>query len=100
MDELGVRLLILVRLLAPFIFMMATVYLATHILFARFITSPHSQVLWFFDVVTGPLTRPLRAVLPADTPERRVRAVALVVYLALWVASDRLARTWLPLGAP
>ena len=59
--------------------MMATVYLAPHILFARFIAAPQSQVLWFFATVTGPLTRPVRALLPPGMPERRVRVVALAV---------------------
>lgn len=96
MDEPLLRLTVLLRVLVPFIFMMATVYLATHIVFARLITSPQSQVLWFFATVTGPLTRPLRAILPSGTPEPRVRAVALAVYLALWVVTDRLLRA----GAP
>lgn len=99
MDDPWVRVVILLRLLVPFLFMMASVYLTTHIVFARFITSPQSQVLWFFAVVTAPLTRPFRALLPAGTPERRVRAVALAAYVVLWIASDRLARTLLPLGA-
>ena len=67
-----------------------------HIVFARFIASPQSQVLWFFATVTGPLTRPLRAVLPAGMPERRVRAVALAVYLVLWIVTDRLLRAAAP----
>ena len=46
--------------------------------------------LWFFSVVTGPLTRPVRAVLPRGTPEPRVRAVALAMYVALWLVSGRL----------
>jgi hypothetical protein len=87
-DELVTRVGLLLRVLVPFVFMMATVYLATHLLFASMVSSPRSQVLWFFGVVTGPLTRPVRAVLPAATPERRVRALALVVYLVLWIVSS------------
>jgi uncharacterized protein YggT (Ycf19 family) len=96
MDEPLLRVTVLLRVLVPFVFMMATVYLATHIVFARFIASPQSQVLWFFATVTGPLIRPLRAVLPPGTPAGRVRAVALAVYLVLWVVTDRLLRA----GAP
>jgi uncharacterized protein YggT (Ycf19 family) len=55
-------------------------------LFARLIPRPASPVLWFFSVVTGPLTRPIRKFLPAGTPEGRVRAVSFVVYLLLWLA--------------
>lgn len=100
MDELPLRLAILLRFLVPFLFMMATVYVAVHMLFARLISSPQSQVLWFFAVVTGPLTRPFRALLPVGTPEPRVRTIALLVYLALWVASDKLTKAWVPLGGP
>ena len=92
MDEPLLRLTILLRVLVPFVFMMATVYLATHVLFARLITSPQSQVLWFFATVTGPLTRPVRALLPVGTPDGRVRVLALLLYLVLWVATDRLLR--------
>jgi uncharacterized protein YggT (Ycf19 family) len=96
MDDLGLRLVLLVRVLVPFLCMMATVYLAAHILFAWLISSPQSQVLAFFAVVTSPLTRPIRAVLPAGTADARVRAVALAVYLVLWIVTDRMARMFGP----
>jgi hypothetical protein len=92
MDDLGLRLVLLLKVLIPFLFMMASVYLATHMLFARLIGSPDSQVLAFFTIVTAPLTRPVRAFLRPGTAEPRVRAIALVVYLILWVLTDRLAR--------
>jgi uncharacterized protein YggT (Ycf19 family) len=98
MDELIVRAGLLLRVLVPFLFMMATVYLAVHILVARLIRSPQSQVLWFFGVVTGPLTRPVRACLPPGTADSRVRAVALVVYLVLWVVTDRVLKLPGPAG--
>jgi hypothetical protein len=98
MDELLLRLAILVRFLVPFLFMMAAFYLAAHIAFARLISAPQSQVLWFFSVITAPLTRPLRAVLSPDIPERRLRAIALVVYLVLWVVSDKLVKVVVPGG--
>jgi hypothetical protein len=41
--------------------------------------------VWFFSVVTAPLTRPVRALLPPATPETRVRMVALGVFVALWL---------------
>jgi len=92
MDEALFRLALLARVLVPFLFMMASLYLAVHIVFARLIASPRSQVLAFFAVVTTPLTRPIRALLPPGTAEARVRTVALLVYLLLWVVTDRLAR--------
>jgi hypothetical protein len=92
MDEPLLRLALLARVLVPFLFMMASVYLAAHVLFARLIATPDSQVLAFFAIVTSPLTRPIRALLPPGTADRRVRAIALVVYLVLWIATDRLSR--------
>jgi hypothetical protein len=85
MDELTRRLPHLLNVLLPLLLFMASIYLALHMAFARLVTSPRSPVLWFFSVVTGPLTRPIRALLPADTPEPRVRAVALGVYAGLWL---------------
>jgi uncharacterized protein YggT (Ycf19 family) len=96
MDDLGVRLLLVFRGLIPFLFMMASVYLATHMLVARLVASPKSQVLAFFTIVTSPLTRPVRAILPSGTGESRVRAVALAVYVVLWIATDWLARLVVP----
>jgi uncharacterized protein YggT (Ycf19 family) len=96
MDDLGLRLVLLVRVLVPFLFMMATVYLAAHILFARLISSPQSQALAFFTIVTSPLTRPIRAFLPPDAADTRVRTVALAVYFVLWIVTDRVARMFGP----
>jgi uncharacterized protein YggT (Ycf19 family) len=92
MDDLGLRVALLARILVPFLFMMASVYLATHVLFERVISSPRSQVLAFFTIVTSPLTRPVRMFVPPGMTETRVRAIALVVYLLLWMATDWLSR--------
>jgi len=88
MDELAVRATVLFRVLVPFVFFMASVYLGLHILLARLLRGDRpSATLWFFAIVTGPLTRPVRALLPTGTPEARVRALSLAVYLGLWLAS-------------
>jgi hypothetical protein len=89
-SDLGVRLTALAYIVVPLLFFMAAVYLALHVLFARMVRDPASPVLWFFAVVTGPLTRPVRAFLPPGTPEPRVRVVALALYGALWLASRAL----------
>ena len=95
MDDLAIRATALLRVLIPFIFFMASVYLALHMLFARLVSGDRSSAtLWFFSVVTGPLTRPMRALLPPGTPESRVRALALAVYVGLWIVSGR-ALAWL-----
>jgi hypothetical protein len=83
-DSLG-RLPHVLNVVVPLVLFMAWIYLGLHILFARLIANPSSPVLWFFGVVTGPLTRPIRAVLDARTSERHVRLIAFGVYVGLWV---------------
>lgn len=92
--ELAVRILQAVNVIVPLVFFMASVYLFLHVLFARVVARPDSPVLWFFGVVTGPLTRPVRALLAPGTDERRVRLVALGVYVALWLGSRILLAHW------
>ena len=88
MDEFAIRTTAFVRLVVPFVFFMASVYLGLHVLLAGLLAGNRgSATLWFFSIVTGPLTRPVRALLPADTSESRVRAVSLVLYVALWIVS-------------
>ena len=96
--DLSVRILHTINVVVPLVFFMAAIYLLLHVLFARFITRPNSPVLWFFAVVTGPLTRPVRAFRAAGTPERQVRMVALGVYVALWLGSRILLAQWV--GSP
>ena len=83
MDALLIRFVLILGFLAY----MAAIYLLLHIVFARLIQSPQSQMLWFFSVVTGPLTRPVRRLLPLDTSDARVRFVALGVYAAVWLVT-------------
>jgi hypothetical protein len=68
-----------------FIAYMSAVYLALHMVVARFSRNPHSLVLWFFSVLTSPLTWPVHAVLGEGRPEHRVRLIALGAWLALWL---------------
>jgi hypothetical protein len=97
MSELSLRLYLLSSVVIPFMFFMAAIYLGLHVVFARLVSSPASPVLWFFGVVTGPLTRPVRSFLAPGAPEARVRLVSLAVYVVLWLAS-RAFFVWL--GAP
>jgi hypothetical protein len=85
MADIAARLPFVLNLVLPLVLFMAWIYLALHMLFARLVTNPESPVLWFFAVVTGPLTRPVRALLPTGTPEPRVRMMALALYVALWI---------------
>jgi hypothetical protein len=89
MGDLGPRLLVLVNVVFPLLLFMAWIYLALHVLFARLL-DPGSPVLWFFGVVTGPLTRPVRSLAPPGTPEPRVRLIALAVYFLLWIVARAL----------
>ena len=83
MHEIVYRLLVLVW----FVAYMAAIYLALHIVLARFITAPASRLLWFFSVVTTPLTAPVRAVLPRGIPEARVRWISLALCVAVWLGA-------------
>ena len=87
MGELVLRLQLLANIVVPLVFFMAAVYLALHIVFARLVRTPGSPVMWFFGVVTGPLTRPVRAWLAPGAPESRVRVLALGIYTVLWLVS-------------
>jgi hypothetical protein len=96
MDHVAFRAIALLNLVLPLLLFMAWVYLALHVLFARLIRNPQSPLLWFFSVVTGPLTRPVRAVLAAGTPEPRVRAISLAAYFAFWLVVRILLAVLLP----
>jgi uncharacterized protein YggT (Ycf19 family) len=86
-------------LLVSFIAYMAAIYMALHIIVARFSTAQGSRLLWFFSVLTGPLTRPLRAVLPDGVTDSQLRYVTLVVCALFWLAA-RLLATQLGAGPP
>lgn len=81
MSESALRLLVLARFLS----FVALVYLALHILFSRLITKTDSKVLWFFSVLTWPLTWPIRKWLGPQPSEARLRLVAVALYVALWL---------------
>ena len=68
-----------------FVAYMSVIYLGLHLIAARFARSPESRLLWFFSIVTEPLNRPVRAILPAGTNPARIRLVALLVYGILWL---------------
>ena len=83
MEEFALRLVLIMGFLAY----MAGVYLVLHIIFARFIRAPESRTLWFFTVVTRPLTRPIRAFVPRETSDARIRWLALGLYAAFWLVT-------------
>jgi hypothetical protein len=89
MHELIYRLLVLVWFLSY----MAAIYLALHMIVARVIRAPDSRLLWFFSVITGPLTRPVRAWAPPGTSEARVRLITLIALIAVWLGTRVLLGT-------
>jgi hypothetical protein len=95
MDVLLIRLV----LLAGFLAYMAAIYLVLHMIFARLIRDPASRALWFFSVVTAPLTRQIRRFLPVDASDARVRVVALGAYATIWLITKVLV-AWLRGGPP
>lgn len=88
MSGLVLQLIILLR----FICFIALFYLMLHILMSRIIKKPEHKVLWFFSVLTGPLTRPVRVWLGADLCEQRLRWIALMFYAVLWLVAVALTR--------
>jgi hypothetical protein len=83
MHELIYRLLVL----AWFLSYMAAIYLALHMIVARLSRAPDGRLLWFFSVITEPLTRPVRTWVPAGTSEARVRLITLVALVAVWLGT-------------
>jgi len=81
MTEPILRLLVLLR----FVCFVALVYLTLHVIFSRLISKPDSKILWFFSILTMPLTWPIRVWLTSEVSDARLRYVALVVYGLLWV---------------
>jgi len=71
--------------LLRFLCFMAVVYLALHALVVRTVSKPDSKLIWFFSIVTDPLTRPVRSWVRRDAPPSHVLFFALVVYGVLWI---------------
>ena len=88
MNEVVLQIIVLLR----FVCFIAVFYLLLHILLYRVIKRPENKVLWFFSVLTDPLTRPVRAWVAASLPEQRVRLLALIFYGVLWIAAVALTR--------
>src|SRR5918993_3242806 len=88
MSGLILQLVILLR----FICFIALFYLMLHILVSGIIKKPEHKVLWFFSVLTEPLTRPVRVWVGRDIPEQRLRWLALMFYGVLWLVGVGRAR--------
>jgi hypothetical protein len=71
--------------IARFLCFMAMFYLALHKITFRFSQKPNSKLLWFFSVLTAPLTRPVRAWMARRGSEDQLLSRALLFYGFLWL---------------
>jgi hypothetical protein len=74
-----------ILLLARFLCFMALVYLALPKLVSRLSKKPGSKLLWFFTVVTAPLTRPVRAWTMPGASDDQLLSRSLIFYGFLWL---------------
>jgi hypothetical protein len=71
---------------------MAVFYLALHNLIARLSRNPGGKVLWFFAVLTAPLTRPVRAWTINDASNHQLLTKSLLFYVCIWLGLIALSR--------
>ena len=71
--------------LLRFLCFVAVVYLLLHWTVRRLSQKPNSKLLWFFSVVTAPLTRPIRAWTKPGAGDDWVLSAALLFYGLLWL---------------
>jgi hypothetical protein len=71
--------------LLRFLCFVAVVYLALHWTVRRLSVKPDSKLLWFFSVVTSPLTAPIKARMKPATTDDSILSVSLLFYGVLWL---------------
>jgi len=71
--------------LLRFLCFVAVVYLLLHWTVRRLSHKPNSKLLWFFSVVTAPLTRPIKAWTKPGAKDDWVLSVSLLFYGLLWL---------------
>jgi hypothetical protein len=71
---------------------MAVVYLALHKVASRLSKKPGSKLLWFFGVLTGPLTRPVKAWTMPGSNVDQILSKSLLFYAFLWFCMIALGR--------
>ena len=81
-------------LLLRFLCFMAVFYLALHKIVARLSRKPNSKLLWFFGVLTAPLTMPVRRYSSPDASNDQIISYALVFYGLLWLVLIFAGRYW------
>jgi uncharacterized protein YggT (Ycf19 family) len=78
--------------LGRFLCFMALFYLVLHKIVARWSHKPKSRVLWFFDVLTAPLLRPVRGWIMPGASQDQLLSRALLFYGVLWLCLAVLGR--------
>ena len=74
---------------------MAVFYLALHKIIARWSRKPDSKLLWFFAVITAPLTSPVKKWSNPDATDDQTVTYALIFYGLVWMLLIFAGRYWL-----
>lgn len=85
------KIVLLVRLLC----FMAVFYLALYKIVVRLSRKPGSKLLWFFAVLTAPLTLPVKKFSNPDASNEKIVSYALIFYGLLWFLVVFADRYWL-----
>jgi hypothetical protein len=81
-------------LLLRFFCFMAVFYLALHKLVARLSRKPDSKLLWFFGVLTAPLTLPVKRYSSPEATDDQIVSYSLIFYGLLWMVLIFAGRYW------
>lgn len=81
-------------LLLRFFCFMAVFYLALHKIVARVSRKPNSKLLWFFGVLTAPLTLPVKRYSSPDATDDQIVSYSLIFYGLLWMVLIFAGRYW------
>ena len=73
---------------------MAVFYLALHKIVARLSRKPGSKLLWFFGVLTIPLTTPVKRYSSPDATNDQIVSYSLIFYGLLWLMLIVAGRYW------
>ena len=73
---------------------MAVFYLALHKIVAHLSRKPDSKLLWFFGVLTAPLTLPVKRYASPDATADQIITYSLIFYGLLWMVLIFAGRYW------
>ena len=83
-----------ILLLLRFFCFMAVFYLALHKIVARLSRKPDSKLLWFFGVLTAPLTLLVKRYSSPDATDDQIVSYSLIFYGLLWMVLIFAGRYW------